>query len=233
MMRKLSIKSLGVQDRPREKAISEGIKSLTDAELVSILIGSGSLEENAVLLAQRILNSVEHRLSALAKLEIPQLCDFKGIGPAKAVSIAAAIELGCRMDFQDNRKKIQILSSRDAYNAFIPKMKFLKQEQMWVMYLNQAKHVLSLDQISIGGINMVLVDKRIVFKKALQLDATSIIMAHNHPSGTLKPSVHDRRLTRDVKETGDLLEITLVDHIIITDNGYYSFLDENAAEICL
>lgn len=226
-MHKLSIKSLGAQDRPREKAIKEGIRSLTDAELLSIFIGSGTQEENAVVLAQRMMSAVKHNLHAFAKLEIPSLLEFKGIGMAKAVTIAAAIEMGNRVTDATNDDVKMITCSDDAYAVFRTKMKHLSREEGWVIYLSQRKSIIAVEQHMTGGINGLLVDRRLIYKRAIQLNATAFVFAHNHPSGNLRPSRQDIAMTRKMQQGAITLDLQLVDHLIIADHGFYSFLDQN------
>lgn len=213
-------------DRPREKLMLKGKAALSDAELIAILIGSGSRNESAVDLSKRILNSVENNLNALGKLSISQLIQFKGIGEAKAISIVAAAELGRRRRVEEALELIKITSSKSIFELMQPLIGELSHEEFWVVYLNNANKVLYKSQLSKGGITGTLVDVRLVFKTALEIGAVSIILSHNHPSGTLTPSEADKQITNKLKKAGESLDIKVLDHIIITENAYFSFVDE-------
>jgi DNA repair protein RadC len=227
-IRPLSIKLWSEDDRPREKLLSKGSAALSDAELVAILLGSGNNEESAVALSRRILASVHHNLGELGKLSVLQLMKFKGIGKAKAVSIAAALELGRRRKEGQPANKSRITNSREAFNLLQPLLGELAHEEFWIVYLNNSNKVIHAALLSKGGITGTLVDVRLVMKKALELGAISLILAHNHPSGTLEPSEADKRITRKLKLASEALDIKIVDHLIITERDYYSFADNHS-----
>lgn len=222
---KPSIKHWNPFDQPREKLQQKGKKQLSDAELLAIIIGSGSKTESAVSLATRLLFAYEHNLHKLSKSSINDLCKFKGIGKAKAISILAALETGNRITAQKKCAKPAVQSSNDAYQVLHPIIGDLPHEEFWILLLNQTGRLISTKQVSIGGINKTLADARIIFKHALQANAASIILSHNHPSGSLKPSSADLRLTHRFYESALLLDINLLDHIIVTEHGFYSFAD--------
>ncbi len=213
-------------DRPREKFLSKGKSALSDSELLAILIGSGSRNESAVQLCQRILASSNNNLTQLGKLTIKQLTDFKGIGEAKAISIAAALELGRRRKLEDPFELDKISSSKSVFEIMHPIIGDLMHEEFWVLYLNNSNKVVHKTQISKGGMAATIVDVRIVFKFALEHNAMSIILTHNHPSGKLMASEPDIQITKKIKLAGQHIDIKVLDHIIITDKGYYSFNDE-------
>lgn len=221
-----SIKSWSLDDRPREKLLSKGKNGLSDAELVAILIGSGSRNESAVGLSQRILASVDNNLNALGKLSIENLLKFKGIGEAKAVTIVAALELGRRRRVEDVAEIKKINGSNSVFEILQPILGELPHEEFWILYLNNANKVLTMHQLSKGGMTGTLVDVRLVLKKALETGAVSIILAHNHPSGALKPSQADKDITSKLKNASVSLDIKVLDHLIITENAYFSFADE-------
>jgi DNA repair protein RadC len=222
----MRIKQLALGDRPREKLLKSGISSLTDSELLAILIGSGSREESAVALAGRILESLEHDLHTLARLSVSDLQRFKGIGDAKAISIAAAMELGRRRQMAEVRTRPGIKSSKDAFTILSPFLKDLQHEEFWVLMLNRSHKLIRSYCVSKGGVTGTVVDCRLIYKEALHHLATALILAHNHPSGNLKPSRQDIALTNKLKEAGQTLDIQVLDHLIITQGGYYSFADE-------
>ncbi|OIQ28194.1 MAG: hypothetical protein BM564_10240 [Bacteroidetes bacterium MedPE-SWsnd-G2] len=222
-----SIKAWSEDDRPREKLIQKGKVSLSDAELIAILIGSGNRDESAVALSKRILSSVENNLSALGKMSVQELTDFKGIGEAKAISIIAALELGRRRRLEDAKQQFKIESSKSVFEVMQPLLGELFHEEFWVIFLNNSNKVISKQQLSKGGITGTLVDVRLLVKQAIQVGATAIILAHNHPSGTLKASEADLNMTKKVKLAVELLDIKLLDHLIITEKEYFSFADEN------
>jgi DNA repair protein RadC len=203
-----------------------GKQSLSDAELLAILLGSGSRDETAVTLAQRILLSVENNLNELGRLSISELMKFKGVGEAKAVSVAAALEVGRRRQLSVIRDKPQIRSSRDAFNAIAPLVVDLPHEEFWILMLNRANRVTGRDKISAGGTAGTVVDAKMIFRRAIEGQAVSIILTHNHPSGNLQPSQADIELTRKLKQAGETLDVAVLDHLIISENGYYSFADE-------
>ncbi|SRX54650.1 DNA repair protein RadC [Aequorivita sp. CIP111184] len=222
-----SIKNWNEDDRPREKLLLKGRIALSDAELIAILIGSGSRNESAVSLSQRILASVDNNLSELGRLSIPELIEFKGIGEAKAISIAAAMELGRRRRTGEALERKKITSSNSVFEYVQPIIGELPHEEFWILYLNNSNKVIKSAQLSKGGITGTVVDVRLAFKEALQLGAVGIILAHNHPSGTLRPSQADIQLTKKLKVAGDSLDIKVLDHLIITEKAYFSFADEN------
>ena len=222
-----SIKNWKEDDRPREKLINKGKSILSDAELIAILIGSGSRDESAVELSKRILSSVNNNLNALARLSIEQLMQFKGIGEAKAVSIVTALEIGRRRRLEEALEQPKIASSKDAFEVMQPIIGDLQHEEFWVLYLNNSNKIIYKSQVSKGGITSTLVDTRLVFKKAMELSAVGILLAHNHPSGTLKPSESDKKLTQKIKTAGETLDIKILDHLIITEKAYFSFADTN------
>lgn len=221
-----TIKSWAEEDRPREKLILKGKAALSDAELIAILIGSGSLEKSAVELSRHVLKGVNNNLGELAKLSVNDLKKYKGIGEAKALSIISALELGRRRKEADPLKKDKIVSSRDIYDLMRPHLLDLPHEEFWVVLLNRANIVLKKMAISTGGISGTVADPRLIFKVALENMASAVILVHNHPSGNPKPSDADLVITRKMKEAGKLLEIPVLDHLIFTDSEYYSFADE-------
>lgn len=225
-MEKFTIKSWALDDRPREKLIAKGKLVLSDAELLAILIGSGNRNESAVALSQRILQSVEGNINELAKLSSEKLITFKGIGDAKAVNIIAALELGKRRQFEALTEKLKITGSKDVFHTMQPIIGDLSHEEFWVLFLNNSNKVLAKHQVSKGGLTATVVDVRLLFKQALELFSVAIIVCHNHPSGKLKPSDADLHLTQKIKNAGTTLDIKLLDHLIITENAYFSFADE-------
>jgi DNA repair protein RadC len=213
-------------DKPREKLMLKGRSVLSDAELIAILIGSGSRNESAVGLSKRILASVDNNLNALGKLSVSQLMNFKGIGEAKAISIVSAMELARRRRGEEAVELKKITSSKSIFEIMQPVIGELPHEEFWIIYLNNSNKVISKSQLSKGGITGTLVDVRLVFKTALEMGATGLILCHNHPSGTLTPSDADRQITKKLKLAGDSLEIKVLDHLIVTENHYFSFVDE-------
>ena len=213
-------------DKPREKLMLKGKSVLSDAELIAILIGSGNRNESAVDLSKRILASVNHNLNALGKLSIAQLMNFKGIGEAKAISIIAAMELGRRRRNEDVAELTKITSSRAVFEVMQPIIGELNHEEFWVLFLNNSNKVLFKTQLSKGGMTGTMVDIRIVFKIAFEQNATAIILVHNHPSGKLQASDADIQITKKLKNGGQQLDIPVLDHVIVTETGYYSFADE-------
>ena len=222
-----SIKNWSQDDQPREKLRDKGKAALSDAELVAILIGSGNREESAVALCKRILASVDNNLSKLGKLSIKQLMEFKGIGEAKAIAITAALELGRRRRGEEALEKKKITSSASVFELLQPFIGELPHEEFWIVYLNNSNKVIQKNQLSKGGITGTLVDIRLALKIALEVGATGIILAHNHPSGTLKPSEADKQLTSKLSNAAKSLDIKVLDHLIITEKAYFSFADEN------
>jgi DNA repair protein RadC len=223
----ISIKYWAEDDRPREKLVLKGKTALSDAELVAILIGSGSKNESAVNLAKRILASIDNNLNSLGKLTVEDLKKFKGIGEAKAISIITALVLGRRRRLEAALELPKINSSKAVFNIMQPIIGELNHEEFWVIYLNNSNKVLYKEQLSKGGLTGTLVDVRLVYKKALDLYATAIILCHNHPSGKLAPSVADKSITQKLKLAGETLDIKILDHLIVTENAYFSFADEN------
>ena len=223
---KVGIKTWAVEDRPREKMINRGISSLTDAELIAILISSGNSNESAVELSRRIMESSHHNLHELGKLNCDELKRFRGIGPAKAITLLAAMEIGRRRNQSEALEKDQIKGSRDASNYMRPVIGDLSYEEFWVIFLNRHNKVIEKQKLSQGGMTGTVIDVRLVLKLALEKHATSLIFCHNHPSGNLEPSDADKKITRQLKEAGALMEIPVVDHLIVTQSGFFSFADE-------
>ncbi|MEW2922893.1 MULTISPECIES: RadC family protein [Flavobacteriaceae] len=221
-----SIKNWADDDKPREKLVQKGSFVLSDAELIAILIGSGNRDESAVELSKRILASVGHNLNELGKLTVNQLKKFKGIGEAKAVTIAAALEMGRRRRGEEAQKITKVSCSRDTFELLYPLMGELQHEEFWIVYLNNSNKVIHKSQLSKGGITGTLVDVRLVLKQALDLGAVGIILAHNHPSGALKPSAADKQITQKLKKASEALDIKILDHIILAQHHYFSFADQ-------
>jgi len=222
-----SIKNWSQNDQPREKLRDKGKATLSDAELVAILIASGNREESAVALSKRILATVNNNLNELGKLSLKQLMAFKGIGEAKAITIAAALELGRRRRGGEALKKMKINSSISVFELMQPVIGELPHEEFWIIYLNNSNKVILKHQLSKGGITGTLVDVRLVLKTALEVGAVGLILVHNHPSGTLKPSKADTDLTQKLKIAAQSLDLKVLDHLIITEKAYYSFADES------
>ncbi|MDO9257282.1 MAG: DNA repair protein RadC [Bacteroidales bacterium] len=223
---KTSIKDWAEDDKPREKLLNKGPAALSNAELIAILIGSGNNEESAVALSKRIMNEVNDNFAELARLTISDLQKYKGIGEAKAITIAAALELGRRRGTSVLNEKPQVKDSKTAFILFQKELGDLNYENFCVLLLNRANKVLKIVRISDGGITGTVVDQRKVFKVALDNNATSIILGHNHPSGQLTPSAADIDLTKKMKAAGETLDLPVLDHIIVGDGNYYSFADE-------
>jgi len=221
------IKNWSDDDKPREKLLHKGRSVLSNAELIAILIGSGTKNETAVALSKRILASTNNNLNELGKVSIKQLMKFKGIGEAKAVSIAAALEIGRRRQNEKASVKAQISSSKAVFDLLQPLVADLPHEEFWIVYLNNSNKVIHKAQLSKGGITGTLVDVRLVIKQALELGAVSVILAHNHPSGALKPSEADKKITNKLQKASEAMDIRVLDHVIITQNKYYSFADNN------
>lgn len=222
----MSIKSLAEDDRPREKFLLKGKASVSDSELLAIIMGSGNREESAVELARRILNSVENNWHRLSQLSIKDLMKFKGVGEAKAISIATALEIGNRKSQQEVLERHQISSSKDVFEVLQPYLSDLSTEEFWAVFLNHQNKILYKTCLFRGGIASSIADVRVIFKTALEHFSTRIIVAHNHPAGSLKPSSEDINITKKIDEAGKLLEIELLDHIIIAQNKFYSFKEE-------
>jgi DNA repair protein RadC len=223
---RLTIKAWAEEDRPREKFILKGKQTLSDAELVAILISSGNVDETAVELSQRILKHAGNNLQQLSRMNVKELMQFKGIGEAKAITIAAALELGRRRKETESPKRERIQSSKDAVDIFQPMLADNVHEEFWILFLNRANNIISKKQISSGGMAGTVVDPKIIFKAALDEKASSIILCHNHPSGNLQPSEEDKKLTKRITEAGKFLEIAVLDHIIVAHSGFFSFADE-------
>ncbi|HET8855841.1 MAG TPA: DNA repair protein RadC [Salinimicrobium sp.] len=223
---RISIKNWAQDDRPREKLIRKGKASLSNAELMAILIGSGSQEESAVDLSKKILSGNRNSLNLLGKMSIKQLTKFKGIGPAKALSIAAAMELGRRRRMEEALETKRMTSSACVYELLQPIIGDLPHEEFWIVYLNNFNNVLDQLQLSKGGITGTLVDVRLALKTALEIGATCIILSHNHPSGNLTPSNADKILTEKLAAAGESVDIKVLDHVIVSDKSYFSFADE-------
>lgn len=226
MYKKLSIKEWAVEDRPREKMLAKGIRSLSEAELIAILIGSGNLEESAVEVSRRIMASVNNNLNELGKKNINDLQKFKGIGPAKAITIAAAMELGRRRKESEPDEKPKVVTSSDAAMIFKPLLSDLPHEEFWVLLLNRNNLLIDKMLVSQGGLSGTIIDVRIILKMALDKLACSIILCHNHPSGNLVPSEADKEITKKIKEAGKHMDIPVLDHLIIANDAYFSFADE-------
>lgn len=223
---KISIKAWAEEDRPREKLSGQGRRALTDAELIAILIGSGNRDESAVELSKRILHHYSNDLNKLGKASIEELSKFKGIGEAKAISIIAALELGRRRDNTEVKAPEIIDTSRAAYAAIKRFLVDLNHEEFWILLIGQNCKLIGRELMSKGGLTATVADPKVIFGEALRHSATNIMLAHNHPSGSLKPSHQDIDLTKKVVAAGRLLDIKVLDHLIIGDAGYFSFADE-------
>jgi DNA repair protein RadC len=221
-----SIKNWSLTDRPREKLLHKGSASLSEAELIAILIGSGTRKMSAVELSRIIFKDSQNSLQVLGKKSLKDLMKYKGIGEAKAVTIAAAMELGKRRAMEMPTKSPKIKSSNDAFRIMQPIIGELSHEEFWVLLLDNSHKLIEKKNISIGGLTGTLVDARVVFKKAIDAGAVAMVVAHNHPSANLNPSTQDKILTLKLSEAGKLLDIKVLDHLIITQQGFYSFADE-------
>ncbi len=221
-----SIKQWSAADQPREKLLHLGSRSLSEAELIAILMRVGTRNKSAVDLAKDLLSKHQNSLGSLAKLTVHELMQLKGIGEAKAVSIAAALELGRRRVTETAQQKSQISSSVDAYDLIHSRMRDLTQEEFWIILLDRRSRVISIEEIHTGGMSAMVVDPKVIFQKALERKASSVILSHNHPSGSPSPSNEDQRLTEKVKIAGNYIDIKVLDHIIIGEGSYYSFADE-------
>ncbi len=226
-MEKQTIKNWAVDDRPREKLASNGSDTLSNSELLAILINIGSPNRSAVDLAKELLSAVDNNLQKLAKLSVKEMVNLKikGIGPAKAITIAAALELGVRRSMADNKKEV-ITSSRDIAQYLQAQLQYKKHEVFAVIFLNRSNKINHYEVISEGGITGTVADPRIILRKALEHEAVSLVLCHNHPSGSLKPSRQDEELTNKIKEASKYFDIKVLDHIIVSEEGYYSFADE-------
>lgn len=221
-----NIKSWAAEDRPREKLIYNGVRSLTNAELMAILLGSGSRNQSALDLAKAILSSCDNDLDELGRYTLDNLTQFVGVGPAKAVTISAAVELGRRRKSTKSAEKDKITSSAEAFQLMRPLIADLKVEEFWALYLNRNNRVIKPKLISRGGVSGTVVDPKMVFQPAVQMLCSSIILSHNHPSGNLSPSNEDRLLTEKLARAGKHLDIAVLDHLIVSHTGYFSFADE-------
>ena len=226
MTERLTITQWAEEDRPREKMMMHGASALSNAELLAILIGSGNAEESAVELMRKVLNDYHNNLNELGKASIDDLCRYKGIGSAKAISILAASELGKRRKEEAVKERVTILSSKDVYDCFYPLMCDLPTEEFWVLMLNQASKIIDKVKISAGGLSATAVDVRCILREALVKRTSAIVLCHNHPSGNIRPSKEDDLLTRHVAQASECMDIRLVDHIILTDGAFYSYADE-------
>ncbi len=224
----LSIKKWAEEDRPREKLLLKGKATLSEAELIGILLGSGTTSMSAVDLAKQLLIKVDYNLNLLAKLSVKDLMKFKGIGEAKAITIVSALELGRRRKETEVTKNPKISTARSAYDLMKGELMDLQYEEFWVLLLKRNNEVIKKAKISSGGISGTVVDPKIIFKYALDEMASSIILVHNHPSGNPRPSHYDQQLTRKLREAGKFLDISVMDHIIFCDHDYYSFADDSA-----
>ena len=222
---KLTINRWAEEDRPREKMMSKGAQALTNAELLAILIGSGNDEDSAVGLMQKVLVAHGNSLDRVGRLSVEELCEFRGIGPAKAITILAACEIGRRRAVEQPVRR-QVRSAAQAYDYFYPFMRDLAVEECHVLLLDNGASVIDSVRIGMGGLTETVVDVRLIMREVLLKRATSFILCHNHPSGTLRPSAHDDRLTLQVQEAARMLNLVFADHIIFTDHGYYSYADE-------
>ena len=223
---KLNINQWAEEDRPREKMMMHGVSSLSNAELLAILIGSGNTEDSAVELMRKVLAEYHNNLNELGKASVDELCRFKGIGPAKAITILAASELGKRRKEEDIRERLSIVSSKDVYECFHPLMCDLPTEECWLLLLNQASKVIDKVRVSTGGLSATAVDVRCILHEALLKRASAIALCHNHPSGNIHPSREDDRLTEQLRQACQIMNIRLVDHVILTDGCFYSYADE-------
>ncbi|WP_316745928.1 RadC family protein [Pedobacter gandavensis] len=222
---RIGIKQWAEADRPREKLMLHGRRQLTDAELIAILIGSGNSEDTAVDLSKRILASCNQDLDVLGRLEVKDLCKFRGIGEAKAISIVGALELGRRRK-PGTTAKVRIGGSEDCHKEFSPVLTDLPHEEFWILLLNRANEVIVKHQVSKGGLTGTVADPKVIFKIALEHNAAYVVLAHNHPSGNLKPSAEDITLTKKLVAAGKLLDLYILDHLIITNKSYFSFNEE-------
>ncbi len=227
MEKNLRITDWALEDRPREKLLAKGIQSLSDAELIAILIGSGSRNETAVELSKRILAGVSNNLNELGRLTINDLQQYKGIGEAKAISIVSAMELGKRRKISEILEKKQIGSSKDIFELFVSLIGDLPYEEFWIAFLNRSNKIIDKQKISQGGVSGTVIDNRIILKMAIDKLASGIIVCHNHPSGNKQPSTNDIEITKKLVEAGKFLEINVLDHVIIANNSYFSFADES------
>lgn len=223
---KLSIKQWAVEDRPREKMLKHGFVSLSNAELIAILIGSGNRNESAVELSRRILSDFNNDLDTLGKTSTDKLMDYKGMGEAKTINVLAALELGKRRQLDGHKKLTKITSSSDVYNLFAIELADLQHEEFWILYLDRGNNVVDKSKISQGGVSGTVIDVRIIMKKAIEKLISSLILVHNHPSRNLSPSKADIDITKKTSDAAALLDIKVLDHVIIAGENYTSFADE-------
>jgi DNA repair protein RadC len=221
----LRIKDLALEDRPREKLLASGKNSLSNAELLAILLGSGNSSESALDVSRRILRSVDYDLFELSRMSVDQLKKINGIGPVKAITITAAFELCKRKTQSDRPEHVKIASSRDAYELICPLIAELSHEEFWILMMNRSNRCIRKQKISQGGLSGTVIDIRLILKYSLELLASSLIICHNHPSGNLNPSDADNRITKKIQEAARLMDIQLLDHIIVGDNSYFSYAD--------
>jgi DNA repair protein RadC len=225
-MLKRSVKHWSPEDRPREKLLLKGINSLSDSELLAIVIGSGNKEESVIQLAQRILQSVNNDINLLGKFSVKQLMEFKGIGEAKAIGIVAALELGKRRKAAEVLSREKITCSKDIYHYFYPLLCDLFYEEFWILFLNRANKIIDKLKISQGGVSETVVDTKIIYKESLSRLTSNVVLCHNHPSGNLNPSKQDDWITTKIREGLKMLDINLIDHVIVCDGKFYSYADE-------
>jgi DNA repair protein RadC len=221
-----TIKDWSVEDRPREKLLKSGVQSLSNAELLALLIGSGTRENNAVDLARNILSTVRNNLYDLGKLTTEELVKIRGIGLARAITLQAALELGTRRNSSYGQEKILISNSESAYELLYPIIGELDHEEFWIIILNRAHRVLNTEKISQGGLTGTVIDTRMILKHALDKRATSIIISHNHPSGNKTPSEADIQITKKIRSAAEIMDIMVLDHVIVAGKTYFSFADE-------
>ncbi len=224
----MSINTWKTDEKPREKMYAAGAASLNDSELLAVILGSGTQKENAVELARTLLRAADNSLKGLSRLSFEDLCSIPGIGTAKACKIMAVFALATRTECETESPLPTISSAKDVVQILGPQMRNLKHEECWVLYLNRGNRLIAKERLSIGGVSSTVIDARIVIKKAVEKLASSIIIAHNHPSGNPRPGEMDRRQTRHLKEAAALLDIALLDHVIIAGNRFYSFSEENS-----
>ena len=226
MTKRLSIREWKEDERPREKLLSKGAGSLSDAELLAIILGFGTKEESAVDLGRKILQLNDNNLRTLASMSVEKLMEIKGVGTSKALSIVAVMEINKRVSLTAAKVLTGIQSSQNAAKLISPILRDLSHEECWVLYLNRANKLISKERLSIGGLTATVVDVKIVIKGALEKLASSIILVHNHPSGNLHPGENDKLQTKIIKDAASLFDITLLDHLIIAGDGYFSFADD-------
>ena len=222
----VSMRDWALEERPREKMMLHGESSLSDAELIAILLRTGSGKMDAVSIARTLMQQVNHDITKLDALSVKAMAKMHGIGNVKAITIKAALALGKRRSTAKPNESVKISQSKDAYQLLMPQMLGLKHEEFWLICLNRANKVVHTSRLNIGGISSTVVDLKRVFQMALEQNASAIIVSHNHPSGALKPSDEDNHLTQRIKQNGEMLDCRLIDHLIISDFGYYSYADE-------